>query len=169
MKIAITDACIFIDLHELELTSELFSLNLEIHTSTDVYNELHSHQREVLKAFISISKLTVHRISEEERLVIFNSKLPKSLSETDKTVLFLAAKLKAFVLSSDKTVRKSAKSQCIDYHGMLWILDQLVDKSILTKTQALEKLQYLISVNMIYQNNMELVIELEKRVRLWKE
>ncbi|MBK8874532.1 MAG: hypothetical protein IPN13_11645 [Bacteroidetes bacterium] len=169
MKIAITDACIFIDLHELELTSELFSLNLEIHTTTDVYNELHGYQREVLKAFISISKLTVHKISEEDRLVIFNSKLPKSLSETDKTVLFLAAKLKAFVLSSDKTVRKSAKSQCIDYHGMLWILDQLVDKSILTKTQALEKLQYLISVNMIYQNNMELVIELEKRVRLWKE
>lgn len=169
MKIAITDACIFIDLHELELTSELFCLNLDIHTTTDVYNELHSHQREVLKAFISGSKLTVHRISEEERLVIFNSKLSKSLSETDKTVLFLAAKLKAFVLSSDKTVRKSAKSQNIDYHGMLWILDQLVEKSILTKTQALEKLQYLFSVNMIYQNNMELVLELEKRVRLWKE
>lgn len=169
MKIAITDACIFIDLHELELTSELFSLNLDIHTSTDVYNELHSHQREVLKAFISGSKLTVHRISEEERQTIFNSKLPKSLSETDKTVLFLAAKLKAFVLSSDKTVRKSAKSQSIDYHGMLWILDQLVEKSILTKTQALEKLQYLFSVNIIYQNNMELVLELEKRVRLWKE
>ena len=83
MKIAITDACIFIDLHELELTSELFSLNLDIHTSTDVYNELHSHQREVLKAFISISKLTVHKISEVERLDIFNSKLPKSLSETE--------------------------------------------------------------------------------------
>lgn len=169
MKIAITDACIFIDLHELELTSELFSLNLDVHTSTDVYNELHSHQREVLKAFISISKLTVHKISEVERLDIFNSKLPKSLSETDKTVLYLAAKLKAFVLSSDKTVRKSAKSQCIDYHGMLWILDQLVEKSILTKGKALEKLQYLISVNMIYQNNMELVIELEKRALIWKE
>lgn len=169
MKIAITDACIFIDLHELALTSELFLLELEIHTSTDVYNELHAHQREVLNAFISISKLTVHSISEAERLEIFEFQFPKSLSETDKTVLFLAAKLSAFVLSSDKTVRKFAKSQCIDYHGMLWILDQLVEKSILTKSKALEKLQYLISVNMIYQNNLELVREMEKRMVFWQK
>ena len=45
MKIAITDACIFIDLIELRLTSQFFRLQLEIHTSLDVYNELYPEHR----------------------------------------------------------------------------------------------------------------------------
>ncbi len=48
MKLAITDACIFIDLIELRLTSEFFKLPIEIHTSLDVYNELYPEQKEIL-------------------------------------------------------------------------------------------------------------------------
>lgn len=51
MKIAITDACIFIDIIELRLTSEFFSLPIEIHTSPDVYYELNPVQQDLLKAY----------------------------------------------------------------------------------------------------------------------
>lgn len=52
MKLAITDACIFIDLHELDLTVKFFSLEIEVHTSLDVFNELYPDQQKILKAYI---------------------------------------------------------------------------------------------------------------------
>jgi hypothetical protein len=36
MKIVVTDACIFIDVIELQLTGRFFGLNLDIHTTADV-------------------------------------------------------------------------------------------------------------------------------------
>lgn len=167
MKIAITDACIFIDLHELDLTSDFFSLDLEIHTSVDVYNELHNQHRQQLNQFVLISKLTIHKISEAERLSILQFAFPRSLSDTDKTVLFLAEKLGAFVLSSDKTVRNCAKSHCIKTHGMFWILDCMVENQILTKSKATTVLKSLILSNPFYQNNSEMVAEMEARLKTW--
>jgi hypothetical protein len=63
MKVAITDACIFIDLIELRLTSQFFGLQIETHTSLDVYNELYPEQQELLKAYQSIGKLIIHNIT----------------------------------------------------------------------------------------------------------
>jgi hypothetical protein len=36
MKVVVTDACIFIDVIELQLTSRFFNLDVEIHTTADV-------------------------------------------------------------------------------------------------------------------------------------
>ena len=89
MKIAITDACIFIDLIELQLSSQFFGLKNEIHTSLDVYNELYPEQQELLKAYQSIGTLVVHKMQSQS--------FPRSLSEIDKTVIFLAAKTNALL------------------------------------------------------------------------
>lgn len=167
MRIAITDACIFIDIYELHLTTEFFSLDLEIHTSFDVYAEVHEHQKELLKAFQALGKFTIHKISQEDRLEIIKSSYPKSLSDNDKTVLYLAEKLEAMVISSDKRVRHSAKNKTIEYHGMLWIFDRLIEKGAITATDATLKLRKLINSNMVYQNNAELVAEMDKRLKLW--
>jgi hypothetical protein len=59
MKIAITDACIFIDIIELQLSSQFFGLKIEIHTSLDVFNELYIEQQELLKAYQSVGKLII--------------------------------------------------------------------------------------------------------------
>lgn len=49
MKVAVTDACIFIDLLESEVYQAFFKLPLEIMTTRQVWGELESEQREVLK------------------------------------------------------------------------------------------------------------------------
>lgn len=41
LTIAITDACIFIDLFDLDLISSFFNLELEIHTSIGVFYEIY--------------------------------------------------------------------------------------------------------------------------------
>ncbi len=167
MKLAVTDACIFIDIYELELTSQFFSLEIEIHTSLDVFNELHPHQKELLKAYQSIGKFTTHILTEEDRLTIYKYNYPKSLSDNDKTVLHLAEKIEAMVLSSDKAVRNCAKRKSIEYHGMLWIFDKLIEAKLIDPITASDKLKKLIHSNIVYQNNNELLSEMEKRLKIW--
>ncbi|MDR1369894.1 MAG: hypothetical protein LBJ72_07185 [Dysgonamonadaceae bacterium] len=169
MKIAITDACIFIDLHDLKLTNLLFSLELEIHTSLDVFNELYAHQQDILSAFHSVGKLTIHNISAEDRINMRRQNYPKSLSENDKTVLYLAEKIDAMVLSSDKAVRIYARKKSVEYHGMLWIFDRLTECGSLLPLDAADKLELLIRTNIMYQNNTELVFEMEKRLKNWRK
>jgi len=169
MRIAITDACIFIDLYDLQLTAPFFSLDLEIHTSVDVLNELYENQQQMLFAFQSVGKLTAHNITEEEKIEILSTSYPRALSESDKTVLYLASKLNAMVLSSDRAVRNTAKKSVIPYHGMIWIFDQLVNTRLLPKKEASIKLKRLITTNLVYQNNKELVEEMQKRLIQWEK
>jgi hypothetical protein len=95
MKLTVTDACIFIELDQLALTSLFFRLGIEVHTSVDVFNELYPGQQELLKAYEAGKMLYIHTISAEERILLNAGKFPAGLSQNDRTVLFLAGKLKA--------------------------------------------------------------------------
>lgn len=167
-KVVITDACIFIDLYDLALISSFFLLDLEIHTTSAVLNELNAELKEMLKRYQLVNKLVAHNLEEKDFLEIFSTNYPKSLSETDKSVLHIANKLNACVLSSDKVLRNCAKNKEIEYHGMIWIFDVFVSNSILTKIEASSKLKQLVDINMLFRNNRPLVLEIEKRFKIWK-
>lgn len=168
MKIVVTDACIFIDVIELQLTSRFFGLNLDIHTTADVLNELYPAQQQVLEGYKANSKLTVHILTGEEQTALMSEEFPKALTPEDRSVVFVAKKIgDAVVLSSDKPVRNHAKNLSIEYHGMLWIFDQLVEQEILTKPEAINKINTLVNSNMIYKNNGEMREEVAKRIKRW--
>lgn len=162
IKVAVTDACIFIDLHDLGLIASFFNLDIEIHTTSTVLYELYSEQQQILKVYQSVSKLTVHNLQEQDFIEIYSEEYPKSLSETDKSVLHIANKLDACVLSSDKALRNCAKNKDIEYRGMIWIFDRLVDNSTLSPKEAATKLKQLVATNFVFQNNQPLVAEVEK-------
>src|SRR5690606_8230118 len=167
MKLAITDACIFIDLHLLDLVVPFFELDIEVHTSLDVFHELNEEQRQLLAAYQSVGRLTVHILQQADREAMRGFGFPRSLSEMDCTVLYLAARLDATVLSSDKVVRNFAKRNSIDYHGMLWIFDELVRQERIAAAAAADRLKQLMISNQIYQNNMVLMKEMDKRLSNW--
>lgn len=77
MKIVVTDACIFIDVIELQLTSKFFGLNLDIHTTADVLNELYSEQQQILEGYKATNKLTVHVLSGAEQVSLMSESYPK--------------------------------------------------------------------------------------------
>ncbi|MBK8831228.1 MAG: hypothetical protein IPN60_10275 [Saprospiraceae bacterium] len=168
LKIAVTDACIFIDLYDLGLVAAFFNLEIEIHTTTSVYFELYPEQQQVLKAYQTVEKLLVHNLKEQDFIEIYSEEYPKSLSETDKSVLHIANKLNACVLSSDKVLRNCAKNKDIEYHGMIWIFDRLVEASLLTPNEAANKLKQIVATNFVFRNNQPLVAEIEKRLKIWK-
>lgn len=167
MKIAVTDACIFIDLLLLDLVEPFFNLHLEVHTSLDVFYELNDQQRAILAQFQIDGKLIVHTIHQADREAMRSIDFPRSLSEMDCTVLYLAFRMAATVLSSDKVVRNYAKKNSIDYHGMLWIFDELIVQECITAARAINKLQQLMRSNYIYQNNTVLLHEMNKRLKKW--
>lgn len=169
MIIAVTDACVFIEIHDLGLTEQFFELPCEIHTTVDVVNEVLYEQAQVLFGFQECCKLKIHSIDERGRREILTSCFPKALSENDKTVLYLAGKLNAVVLSSDKAVRNYAKRQGLDYHGIVWIVDQMVECHILDPVEAAIKMERLLMKNLFYQNNLELILEMKKRIRMWRQ
>jgi hypothetical protein len=141
---------------------------LEVHTTSTVLHELYSEQQQILKAYQSVGKLAVHNLQEQDFIEICLEKYPKSLSEADKSVLHIANKINACVLSSDKTLRNCAKNKDIEYHGMIWIFDKFVEISVLTKKKAANKLTQLVSSNFVFQNNSKLVEEIEKRLKIWE-
>ncbi|MEX2596386.1 MAG: hypothetical protein WEC59_05585 [Salibacteraceae bacterium] len=163
MKIAVTDACIFIDLFDIDLIKEFIQLPFEIHTTEQVFIELEPGQQKQLKT----AGIHVYNSQAEDYLKIEDIGLPRSLSIADKSVLYLALKLDATVLSSDKVVRNSAKIRSIDYHGMLWIFDQLIENSILSKVDALSKMEVLIEVNSMFKGNKKLMKEIDYRKKNW--
>jgi predicted nucleic acid-binding protein len=168
MNIAVTDACIFIGLREVDLFHQFFQLDFEIHSSLDVVNELFDDQRKMLSEYVKEGKFRIHSISELDRIDIQQTHFPAALSEADKTVLFLASKLNAIVVSSDNVVRKYAKKQGMEFHGILWIVDQLFETRIISRQEACEKLEQLIRYNIFYQNNADLVSEIQRRLKSWR-
>lgn len=92
---------------------------------------------------------------------------PKSLSQVDRTVLYTAKKNEAMVISSDKLVRNFSRGHSIEYHGMLWLFDKMIEFGFLSRKDAAQKLKELISMNTIYQDNKSLMEELFGRIHEW--
>lgn len=147
MKIAITDANIFIDLIKLEILHFLFEIELEITTTLEVFQELHDWQQNKLQYFIDNSQLKLHIFSSEEWSLMQNLTKTKGLTMEDITIAFLAKQTGAIVLSGDNPLRKYCTQQQLEVRGILWLLDTFLLRSHLTQVQAKEKLIFLLSYN----------------------
>jgi rRNA-processing protein FCF1 len=144
MTIAITDANIFIDLIYVELLDNLFGIEMDIHTTLNVIDELKDSQQELLSPYTASKQLTVHTSDDFE--------LPKAiqnnrrLSPSDKSVFGVAVALDAMILTGDGLIRKTATKK-IETHGTLWLLDRFLEKGLITKGRAAQQLKHLQGYN----------------------
>ncbi len=143
MKIAISDANIFIDLCELQALTWFAELELEVHTTDWVLDELSSTQREIVLPMIS----KIHAVQLED---IGQFEVSKGLSNQDRSILFVAQHLRKdtfSVITNDKLIRNWCIKESIEVHGFLWLLDALVEKKILSHTSAAHYLLSLMRIN----------------------
>lgn len=145
MRIAISDANIFIDIIHIELHDALFAAALEIHTTISVYDELNDRQQKILAKYVEQQQLTVH--SNEPGKIPVAILGNKSLSGSDKSVLGLAIELNVFILTGDGLIRKISGTQKIEVHGILWLLDRFVAMKLISKKNALSRLKELMLYN----------------------
>ena len=168
MKIVIADACLLIDVYELELTGLLFALNHEFHISLDVFQGMSYDQKVFLGLFDQSGDLRIHNLIGRDRVAFCSGNFPPSLSHNDRSSLFLVSKMEALLLSSDKVVRDFAKPSAIPYHGLLWVIEELIIAKRITVESAVEKISSLIAKNLVYQNNYRLRQEMNGRIKLWR-
>jgi len=140
MKVVITDVSVFFDLYHLQVLPEFFALDLEIHTTNFVYNEIfHSVQKSEFAVFERIKKLHIITITVDEEDEIHAMRLNRSnRSFPDKTVRWKAMQLNCTLLTSDNKLRKEAVGQGLIVHGSIWVIRQLIDNGIISKPRGIE-------------------------------
>jgi predicted nucleic acid-binding protein len=146
-EILVKDACIIIDLIELGLLSACFDLPCILVTTTQVIDEIiNLEQRAIIQVFINDGKLIID--GSGDLLTILKIKQNNSgLSFTDCTVLELAIRQKAILLSADKSLRNESKRQGLEVKGILWIIEQLYGNELIEKGIFLEKLKIYPEIN----------------------
>jgi predicted nucleic acid-binding protein len=148
MKVAIKDANVFIDLESMGLLDLWFQLGITTLTSSFVVMELEDGGHENALACIRTGQAVEAEISGEEMAGAFaefqDAHGGKGLSESDLSVIYLALREDAMVLSGDRLLRSTAEAQHLEVHGTLWILDRLVESGVLKPAVAAERLETLI-------------------------
>jgi predicted nucleic acid-binding protein len=147
MKLAVTDANIFIDLMKLRMLDLLFQIEAEIHTAKEVLDQLNQDQYEKLNQTLSAKSLFVHSFSSDEILSINSMTAPRSLDLVDKAVVFLALGLNASVLTGDGPLRKFCKEQNLEVKGIIWLFDIFFQTKLISPVQAAAKMKELIGFN----------------------
>ena len=71
----------------------------------------------------------------------------QGLSFADSSVLELAIRKEASIISSDKSLRNESTRRNIPVRGMLWIIEELVEKGVIKKEQAINCLNKYPEVN----------------------
>lgn len=169
MKVAVTDACIFIDLLDSEACSAFFQLQYEIVTTRQVWMELESDQREVLETWIETNQLKIISGVTNVKAMRDKNNLSKGLSIADLTVWSLTDQVDGILLTSDGLLRKMAKKHKIETHGLLWVFNQLVEQRILPVKEATEKLQVVFNQNTHYKSDSKLYEAFEALLTKWQD
>jgi predicted nucleic acid-binding protein len=163
MRIAITDANVFIDLFEIGWIEKLFYLKLEIVTTLEVFNELNPLQQQSLLQWQGSGQLRVVEVLLSEHPQVLQIGDSRRLSFSDRTVLFIALRDNLMVLTGDNIIRKNAKKLGLEVHGMLWVFDTLVASQTVQASEAAVALQLLLRVN-----DWLPIEECYKRIEKWQ-
>jgi len=160
-KIVTIDATILLDFIAGDIFDTLFSLPVDFLTSDFVADEVSkTYSFEDLKGF----GLQVLELSEEQVLEIEDLQSHHlELSPSDLSVYVLAKSMTALLISGDSPLREMAETQMIEYHGTLWLMEELVTRELLSTEHATRAL------NMMLDNKRWLPRqECEKLMKKWK-
>jgi predicted nucleic acid-binding protein len=156
----VTDTNIWVDLENGEVLESIFSLPYQFVTSDFVGEEIPKKLWESLTSF----GVKVYHLNSEQISGIYHlNQTCRSVSITDLSSLVLARDLPAILLSGDKPLRKLAEKQAVEVHGVLWLLDNLIDHQIIQLRQAVLVLKRILATNARLPEN-----ECRKRFKRWR-
>lgn len=141
MKIAITDVCLLLLLYELKLATQFFKLEVEVHISTHIVDELRSDQQEYTKELVDAKKVIIHDLNEDDLKALREMSLPSSFCFNEKTGIYIAHKEKALALSSRTNILEYLNGglysgDICKYHGIFWMIKTLEAEKIIDNPTA---------------------------------
>ena len=146
-NIAVKDACVLFDLIDLKLLNDYFQLGYKTFITSYVYSEITEvYQKAIVRSSIEKGNLIIDDELDDLKVFELRGAL-KGLSLTDCSVIEVAMRRKAFLLSSDKGLRNEALRQNIKIGGVIWVIDQLILSGIIDSNTAILKLEEYAVVN----------------------
>jgi hypothetical protein len=159
--VCVTDANIWIDLHNADLLDAAFELDHTWRTpNIIVRDEVLTVDRDLL---VDLG-LDVRTLSGDElnQILTLNGHYPQP-SPKDLAVLVIAEADDGIVVTGDGPLRTAAQEEDLTVHGVLWVLDQLVDEDIVAPERAAAALNA-----MIDQGSHLPERPVQKRLRRWQ-
>lgn len=159
--VCVTDANIWIDVHNADLIDAVFALPFTWRTPDIV---LRNEVRTVDQALLVELGLEERTLAGPElnRILELNALYPNP-SPRDLAILVVADVDGGIVVTGDGPLRSAAEAEGQTVHGVLWVLDQLVADDIITSARALTALNA-----MIDQGSRLPAIPVQKRRRKWQ-
>lgn len=146
-QIVIKDACILFDLVDLNLLEDFFRLELYAITTPQVIGEITNEAQWIeIKKYIDDGKLTIDNSGELQAISDLYDMHP-GLSIADSSVLELGIRKQAIIFSSDGSLRKISQKNNLTVRGILWIIEELTNKEMITIVTALNKLDEYQTIN----------------------
>lgn len=166
MIVIVSDANILIDLLQIELFQGFLKINWEKHLPPNVIDEVREDNSNQLFNAIDNDKLIPPKFSSDDLLEIQKLKIRyPPLSLADCSCLYLAENLPAILLTGERKLRNIATGvHKLEVHGILWVIEKLIEDKIVTYRSAHEKLTQLIRINDRLPKN-----ECDRYLRHWKK
>jgi len=163
MIFLVNDANILIDLLKIDLLEPFFQLDYEFQVTDIAFAEVREDNISDLDPFFDTGVLTRQSFTFEElsQIQLIEIENP-ALSIADCSCLYLSRKQSAILLTGDAALRRIAEQNNIEVHGIIWAFDELVDRGLLSRVVAVNKLQKLVEINMRLPAG-----ECQKRIKIW--
>jgi len=146
-EIVIKDSCILFDLIDVGLLQDFFKLELLAYTTQQVLDEItEESQLTEIVFYINNGRLIIDSEGPYDSIAVIYDENP-GLSFTDSSVIELASRKNGVILSADKSLRNEAVRRNFTVRGLLWIIEELHTKKIISFEKALESLRIYPEIN----------------------
>jgi rRNA-processing protein FCF1 len=162
--VVVQDANILIDLYKADLLVSFFELGFENHSTDLVLYEI----KQSIHPYMEDGRIKQHALTSDqlEKTHRIQRTIGRGVSLPDCSVLWLSRELgrNTRLLTGDAKLRQCAENNGITVHGLLWILDQLVDNHIVSAKKTAVKLKEL-----LYKGSRLPREECRKRISKWEK
>lgn len=167
-KIVLNDTNIIIDLMSVNLFDSLFRLPWEVHITDMVKEELtREGQLTLAEEAIERGCLLVDKFSGEEvgEIHEWHERIQgiTNLSICDCSVWYASEKRGYIVLTGDKKLRNVVEESGVEVHGVLYVLQTMVDELLISPSEAISILRQLQAFNQRLPKN-----DIDTYVNKWK-
>ncbi|HYU31573.1 MAG TPA: hypothetical protein VEW48_05380 [Thermoanaerobaculia bacterium] len=159
-SICVTDTNFWIDLDTGGLIGPIFQLPFEWQVPDVIAEELKRPAgAELVRRGLRVRELDGGQVAE----VVALAAVYPHPSRSDLFALVLARAQRALLLTGDRHLRQAAEQEGVKVHGTLWLLDELVERSVITPRDAADALQ------LMREGHRRLPAEeVDRRLRRWR-
>ena len=147
--IVVKDANVLIDLEMMGLLDLWFQLEYTTLTTSFIVAELEEGNHATCLAYVQTGMLQRIKFEMEELLsvdALYQQEQPHGISFPDASVLYLAERENALLLTGDKALRGRCAARQVAHHGTFWIMERLIDAGKLCPRVAASKLRHVFTL-----------------------